>query len=61
MTSVPWCSSWKKACWPLVPGSPHTSGPVGVAGRAALERDALAVRFHVELLQIGGKRDRRWS
>ena len=29
---MPWCSSWKNACWPLVPGSPQTSGPVGVAG-----------------------------
>ena len=53
MTSVPWCSSWKKACWPLVPGSPQTSGPVGVVDRRAVERHALAVRFHVELLQIG--------
>ena len=53
MTSVPWCSSWKKACWPLVPGSPQTSGPVGVVTALAVERHLLAVRFHVELLQIG--------
>jgi glucose-6-phosphate isomerase len=25
---VPWCRSWKKECWALVPGSPHTIGPV---------------------------------
>ena len=25
---VPWCRSWKKACWPLVPGSPQMTGPV---------------------------------
>ncbi len=29
-TSVlPWCSSWKYACWPLVPAVPHTISPVG--------------------------------
>ena len=60
MTSVPWCSSWKKACWPLVPGSPQTSGPVAFASHAGF-RHALAVGFHVELLQIGRQRDRRWS
>lgn len=29
--------------------------------RRAVDGDALAVRFHVELLQIGRERDRRWS
>ena len=53
MMSVPWCSSWKKACWPLVPGSPQTSGPVAPATGAPSLRHPLAVRFHVELLQIG--------
>ena len=23
ISDVPWCSSWWKACWPLVPGSPQ--------------------------------------
>ena len=50
---VPWCSSWKNACWPLVPGSPQTIGAVGASTALALAIDALAVALHVELLQVG--------
>ena len=28
MSRVPWWSSWKKACCPLVPGSPQNTSPV---------------------------------
>ena len=38
--SVPWCSSWKKACWLLVPGSPNTIGPVA-RGDGAPSRNTL--------------------
>ena len=39
--SVPWCRSWKKACWPLVPGSPQTIGPV----RYSTSRDSRVTRL----------------
>ena len=50
---VPWCSSWKKACWPLVPGSPQITGPVSQADGLAVAGDRLAVALHVELLEVG--------
>ncbi|MNV70363.1 hypothetical protein D3C71_1633230 [compost metagenome] len=28
ITSRPWWIIWKNACWPLVPGSPQTTGEV---------------------------------
>ena len=53
-TSVPWCSSWKKACWPLVPASPNTTAAVARA-TGGRRRHALAVGFHLQLLQEGGQ------
>ena len=47
--------SWKKACWPLVPGSPQTTGPVAVLHGRAVELDVLAVALHLQLLEIGGE------
>ena len=52
-TSVPWCSIWKYACWPLVPGSPHSTGEVAERQRRALRVDPLAVALHLQLLQVG--------
>ena len=28
---VPWCRSWKYACWPFVPTVPQTISPVGAS------------------------------
>ena len=36
-------------------------GPVGPETGLPSTGDTLAVQFHVELLQIGGKPSRRWS
>ena len=55
MISVPWWMSWKKACWPLVPGSPQTTGPVAVLTGEPSSWTLLAVALHLQLLEIGGK------
>ena len=51
--SVPWWMSWKKACWPFVPGSPQTTGPVVCSTPTPSRVDPLAVALHVRLLQVG--------
>ena len=50
---MPPCSNnWKKACWPLVPGSPHTTGQVDIATGWPSRVTDLPL-LHLELLQAG--------
>ncbi len=56
---VPWCSHWKNACWPLVPASPHSAGDDGPASAPPSRRDALAVAFQHQLLQVGRQAEQR--
>ena len=52
---VPWWRSWNTACWASVPTPPQTIGAVARPTGAPSSAHALAVRFHFELLEIGGK------
>ena len=52
---VPWWSNWKTACWASVPTPPQTIGAVARPAGAPSSADALAVQFHLELLEIGGQ------
>ena len=49
---MPWWSSWKTACCASVPVPPQVTGAVGHVDRLAVVRHRLAVRFHLQLLEI---------
>ena len=59
--SVPWCSAWKKLCWLLVPGPPHTPARSFAAHGLAVLAHRLAEAFHDQLLQVDGSSSRRSS
>ncbi len=50
---MPWWSSWNTACWASVPVPPQVTGALGRVERLAVRGHRLAVRFHLELLEIG--------
>ena len=52
---MPWCSHWWNACWPGVPTPPQTTGQVSKSTASAFDVHALAVGFHLELLQVRGQ------
>ncbi len=52
---VPWWSSWNTACCASVPTPPQVIGAVGSLTGVPSDGDALAVRFHLELLEIARK------
>ena len=47
---VPWCSSWKKACWPLIPVSAPNNRGSFVTDRFTVKGHLFAVALHIELL-----------
>ena len=52
---MPWWSSWNTACCASVPVPPQVTGAVGRVDRLAVGGHRLAVRFHLELLEIEGQ------
>ena len=49
---MPWWSSWKTACWASVPTPPQMTGAVGRPTGVPSSGHRLAVRFHLELLEV---------
>src|ERR1700744_2133874 len=55
---VPWCSSWEKAFWPLVPGSPQKISPVSVVTGVPSARVDLPLDSMVSCCRYAAKRAR---